>query len=235
MRPILAATLSGALLLTAACGSDDPTTSPSTPAKATATTAAPVAAPLDEAALKGALLTSADVPAGFTETEPTSDDTPTDPGASACERFLDELETFGGSAKTKVEAEFEKGEDAGVGHLLVSYADEAAATAELAKIKALVTECGSFTSETDGLTSKGTITKLGLTGLSPDGIALNATFTFSAPGVPATSFGVDLSAARVGTTLSLVIFGDGGAAAVDHKVTERLGALAYTDLKAAAG
>ena len=234
MRPILAATLSGALLLTAACGSDDPTTSSSAPSKTPATTAPP-AAPLGEATLKGALLTAADLPSGFTETDPTSDDTPTDPGASACERFLDELETFGDSASAKVEVEFEKGEDAGVGHLLVSYADEAAATAELAKVKALVADCGSFTSESDGLTSRGSITKLGLTGLSPDGIALNATFTFSAPGVPASSFGVDLSAARAGTTLSLVIFGDGGAAPVDHKVTERLGALAYTDLKAAAG
>lgn len=234
MRPILAATLSGALLLTAACGSDDPTTSSSTPAKATATTS-PAATPLDEATLKGALLTAADLPSGFIETEPTVDDTPTDPDASDCERFLDELETFGDSAKAKVEAEFEKGEDAGVGHLLVSFADEAAATAELAKVKALVTDCGSFTSDSDGATIKGAITKLGLTGLSPDGVALNATFSFSAPGVPASSFGIDLSAARVGTTLSLVLFGDGGAASVDHKVTERLGALAYSDLKAAAG
>lgn len=230
-----------ALSLTA-CGGDDPAVeadAPGTPS-APATASAPAspeapAAPatmLTEDALTGALIAQADVPDGYASVpvEAPEDDEPL--GVDCVDR-ISALELLGDDAPAKAAAEFELNDDAGVGHELFSFAAEDGAKELLEQARELVTDCGSFSASQDGVEISGKIVKLGLKGLGPDGIAFNATIAIGGAGVPAESFGIDLAVARAGTSISAVTFSE-GTATVDHKVTERLGALGLANLRKAA-
>jgi hypothetical protein len=158
--------------------------------------------------LEPVLLTTADVPAGYTQVEWVDDDadalTPEDVEATPeCEAAL---ERFGGTDASRQEtgAEFEMENGANIEHTLSA---AVAGDVTVAEVQAGMTSCGTFSYDDDGQVGTVTLTAEPLSGIGDAAVGVSMVVETSVEGTPVTAEMYGVLADRDGIHSSVAVTG----------------------------